>query len=369
MSIEVACLAAGIIPGHFLRHNKKAVRLTGFLTSLSVHILLFFLGASLGADAALFPQLGQLGLQAGLLGLLCSLGGATALALGGRFFYRGAGLSASGAKREGAGHPDTLHPDALHPDTLHPDALHPDALHPDAPHSGAARQAHSAGQKPASPKSPGKSAGEKGGMLRAMAGSARILAFFAAGLALGRLNALPALFTHPEAALWMLRLMMLGVGLGLGFDLKAFGVVRELGFMVLLVPLLVVAGTALGAVATACLLPGLPAEDALCAGAGFGYYSLSSMLLTQLGNAALGSMALLSNITRELFSLVSAPVLARLLGPLAPVGSAGATSMDTCLPVIVRFCGERSGILAVFSGICLTLSPPFVIPLLYNLTH
>ncbi len=316
MSIEVACLAAGILPGYLSRKKPAVVSYAGLLTTVSIHILLFFLGASLGADSVLFPKLVSLGGNAIILGLCCALGGAVALRLGGRFFMPGRSENDGMKKTEGRA------------------------------------------QEQAS--------GNHGSLLKTLAGSLRILACFALGLTLGRLDWLPGFAADPNAALWMLRLMMLGVGMSLGFDLKAFGVVRELGPKVLLVPLLVTMGTFAGALAAALMLPELKSGEAICAGAGFGYYSLSSLILTQIGNPALGSVALLSNIARELFSLVATPLLARFLGPLAPTGAAGATSMDTCLPVIVRFCGERNGIIAVFNGICLTLAPPFLIPLLYN---
>ena len=64
--------------------------------------------------------------------------------------------------------------------------------------------------------------------------------------------------------------------------------------------------------------------------------SLSSVLISQycepsLGAqvaAELGTIALLTNIFRELFTLTAAPLLCKYFSPFAPIASAGATAMD-----------------------------------------
>ena len=41
--------------------------------------------------------------------------------------------------------------------------------------------------------------------------------------------------------------------------------------------------------------------------------------------------------------------------------------MDTCLPVIAQVSGERCAVLALFSGMSLTLLVPVIVPLLMAL--
>ena len=82
-------------------------------------------------------------------------------------------------------------------------------------------------------------------------------------------------------------------------------------------------------------------RDVMAVAAGFGYYSLSSMLINQLADVSLGSMALISNMVRELVTLLFAPLFARVFGGLGPLSAAGAAS-DTCLPAIIRTSGERT---------------------------
>ena len=69
----------------------------------------------------------------------------------------------------------------------------------------------------------------------------------------------------------------------------------------------------------------------------------------------------------QALALLLPPLLVRLTGRLGPVLAGGAAAMDTCLPVIAQVSGERCAVLAVFSGMCLTLFVPIIVPLLMAL--
>ena len=191
-----------------------------------------------------------------------------------------------------------------------------------------------------------------------------ILAVFVLGLVLGRAGLLAG--AASERALDLaLCLMLFLAGMGMGFDVRAFLVVRQLGLRALLLPLTIIAGSGLGGLCAWLALPllgmGLELAEVLGVGAGFGYYSLSSVLIGQLHSQALGSVALIANISRELLTLLAAPLLVRFLGGLAPVATGGAASMDTCLPVIARCAGEQYAIMGVLSGTALTLAVPLLV--------
>ena len=116
------------------------------------------------------------------------------------------------------------------------------------------------------------------------------------------------------------------------------------------------------------LLRDLRLMDCLAVGSGFGYYSLSSVLITNLKGgaadaAALATVALLANIMRELVALFGIPLFARLGGRLAPISVAGINSMDVCLPMIVRSSGSELIPLAVLHGLALELSVPLLVGL------
>lgn len=165
-----------------------------------------------------------------------------------------------------------------------------------------------------------------------------------------------------------LYILLFFVGLVVGGDSKAWALVKKAHWRLGLVPLGVAGGTLAAAALLAVAWPALPLDRALYVSAGFGYYSLSSILLTELtGNQELGVVALLSNIVRELITLLLAPVIVRLFGSLALIGAGGATALDTTLPVITRCSGQRYALVAVFSGFVLTALVPLLIPFLHYL--
>lgn len=167
-----------------------------------------------------------------------------------------------------------------------------------------------------------------------------VLFFFSFGVLGGRLDLLPAdwLGLVHEASNLAVYAMLAAVGMSLGFDSRAWRILRDLKGWVVLVPLMIIVGTFLGGVAAWTMLD-MSFRDVMAVAAGFGYYSLSSMLINQLADVSLGSMALISNMVRELVTLLFAPLFARVFGGLGPLSAAGAAS-DTCLPAIIRTSGE-----------------------------
>ncbi len=295
--IIAGLLVAGMAPGHALRGRPVFLRGADHVASLAVFALLFVLGAGLGHNEELFTRLPILGGTALCISLCSCLGSILFLRPLQRIFDPAA---RSRPESKAAGGPSPLW------------------------------------------------------------GTLRILACFTAGMGLARAGLLPGFLFQSGLVVYALWLLVFCVGIGLGAELKAFAVVREMHVKILAVPLLIVLGTAAGSLAAAFLL-GMGARDALAVGCGFGYYSLSSLLIENMGNPSLAAVALLANICRELLGILGAPVAVRLCGSLAPVAAAGATAMDTGLPVIARFAGERAAIAAVFSGMSLTVLVPFLV--------
>lgn len=188
-----------------------------------------------------------------------------------------------------------------------------------------------------------------------------VLLFFGAGVLAGVLGDFPAAFVGivHEASNYAVYAMLAAVGMTLGFDVRAWRILRDLKGWVALVPLMIAVGTFLGGTAAWAVLD-MSFRDVMAVSAGFGYYSLSSMLINQLADVSLGSMALIANMVRELVTLLFAPLIARIFGGLGPLSAAGAAS-DTCLPAIIRTSGERNTILGIFSGMVLTVAVPFFV--------
>lgn len=194
-----------------------------------------------------------------------------------------------------------------------------------------------------------------------MKNSLIILAFFALGVILGVTGKLPDLMIQTDFSMYALYLLMFLVGIGIGADKNSWSVIRTMKVRIFLVPLGIIFGTFAGTALASLFLPDLKLKEVMAVGAGFGYYSLSSLFITQLSGETLGVIALLSNIMREITTLLATPVLVIFFGKLAGIASGGATSMDTTLPVITRYSGKEWGIISVFSGIVLTLLVPFLV--------
>lgn len=192
-------------------------------------------------------------------------------------------------------------------------------------------------------------------------GSLIIIGFFATGVIIGILRLLPFDVGESGLSFYALYCLMVSVGISIGSDplmLKRF---RSLNPLLVFLPLLTIIGTLLGTLLVAVCMDNRPLTDYLAVGSGFGYYSLSSILISELRGAELGTVALLANISRELITMLGAPLLHKWFGPLAPISSGGATSMDSTLPIITRTCGSRFTVVTIFHGVLVDFSVPFLV--------
>lgn len=199
-----------------------------------------------------------------------------------------------------------------------------------------------------------------------MRSSLIIFAFFLGGLLLARWAAMPTWLTASHAAMYVLYALLFLVGVGVGGSRAALAALRRINWKIIAVPVVVGLGTLLGTGLVSQLLPGITLREGVAVGAGFGYYSLSSVIISQLHSETLGVVALLANVIREMTTLLFTPLLARYLGKLAPIAAGGATAMDTTLPVIIRFIGREYAVVALFSGLALTVLVPFLLLLLLS---
>lgn len=196
-----------------------------------------------------------------------------------------------------------------------------------------------------------------------MKGSLIIIAFFALGMLCGLGDVFPFDLTQTDISFYTLCALMFCVGVGIGNDPQTLRNFRSLSPRLLLLPVGTILGTLAGAAAVSLLLTHRTTGDCLAVGTGFGYYSLSSIFITEYKGAALGTVALLANIIREMLTLLLAPLLARWFGPLAPIAAGGATTMDTTLPVITQASGQRFVIVSLYHGFLVDFSVPFLVTL------
>ena len=134
--------------------------------------------------------------------------------------------------------------------------------------------------------------------------------------------------------------------------------------------LLIPVATALGTLASGfALMPlfHLRVGAALSLQAGFGWYSLSGLLISGLGDPGLGSASFLSNMARESLAFVLIPFLGRSRWPWLAIGTGGATAMDVTLPLVEQCAGPGWVPASFTSGAVLSILVPILVPALFGL--
>ncbi|MFN2408821.1 MAG: lysine exporter LysO family protein [Halomonas sp.] len=102
-------------------------------------------------------------------------------------------------------------------------------------------------------------------------------------------------------------------------------------------------------------------NEGLAMAAGFGWYSLSAILIGDQLGPLMGGVAFFNDLTRELLAFILIPLVIHRHTALA-IGYGGATSMDFTLPVIQQHGGVACVPIAVVSGFILSLlSPPLIL--------
>lgn len=178
-----------------------------------------------------------------------------------------------------------------------------------------------------------------------------------------------------NVSMMILYALMFQVGLSVGCSPNLKAILRNFKPKMLLLPLATISGTLLFSAVIGFVLTQWGTTNCMAIGSGMGYYSLSSILITQLKAptlgqqiaAELGTIALLANIWREMIALTCAPLVRKLFGPLATVTAAGVTSVDVCLPAIARTCGKEMVPIALFHGMMIDMSVPLLVPFLCEL--
>lgn len=194
-----------------------------------------------------------------------------------------------------------------------------------------------------------------------MKGSIIITAFFIAGIVCAQTGLLPLGIIDGDWSFYALCLLMFCVGMSVGNDSDMMRQFCGIDPLLLMLPLVTIAGTLAGTFAVSLFMPHRQLTDCLAIGSGFGYYSLSSIFITQYRGAELGTIALLANIIRELVTLLLAPLLAARFGKLAPISVGGATTMDTTLPIITHVSGQSLVIVSIYHGFVVDFTVPFLV--------
>lgn len=151
-----------------------------------------------------------------------------------------------------------------------------------------------------------------------MKGSLVIILFLLGGALCGYVEVFPQEIVDQGWSAYALGALMFGVGLSIGHNpilLRSFRQIRPILFFL---PLATIMGTLCASAFVSLFLPHSSMAQSLAIGSGFGYYSLSSIFITEYRGAETGTIALLSNIIKRGYCTVGGTrfgALFRALGP------------------------------------------------------
>lgn len=172
---------------------------------------------------------------------------------------------------------------------------------------------------------------------------------------------------NPDWISVLLRLMMVIVGILLiGHDIRFKQLLTSP--LLLFIPLCTIAGS-LGAGLVLALFSSYTPGEAMAITSVLGWYSLSGVMITDLGLPLVGTVALLSNLMRETLAFFLIPLLSRFGQKMLPqaLTSAAATTMDVTLPLMSIHFGPGTAGISIYNGVITSLAVPLLIPLVLRI--
>lgn len=157
--------------------------------------------------------------------------------------------------------------------------------------------------------------------------------------------------------------LLLFVGIDFGLSGTITQNLKKAGFSVLVFPVAIVLGTFIAAFLCGLVLP-ISQKEALAIGAGFGWYTLAPIVITEQGYAIAGAIAFMHNVMRELGGIVLIPIVAQKIGYLEAIALPGVAAMDICVPIVERACGEKIVIYSFLVGLLQSALVPVLVPLI-----
>lgn len=156
-------------------------------------------------------------------------------------------------------------------------------------------------------------------------------------------------------------LLLFFVGIDIGKNKNVFQDIKRTGALFFIVPIGVAVGSLIGAIAMGYLL-GYPLNESGAIGSGLGWYTLSSIIIAPY-SSELSVLAFLTNVMREVFAIAIIPIIASRIGFIEAIAPAGATAMDTTLPIISRNTSSETAILSFSTGLILSTLVPILVPM------
>ncbi len=161
-------------------------------------------------------------------------------------------------------------------------------------------------------------------------------------------------FNHLTTILLYILLIFVGTDM---VDINILNIIKTK--KIVIYPILVICGSMLGGVVGSFILN----ENlflSLALSSGFGWFTLSSVLVAQSVDSVYGSIALMTDLFRELIAISLLYIYGNRY-PKESICIAGATALDSTLPIIKTTCTNDIIPIALFTGFTLTIVTPVMI--------
>jgi len=144
-----------------------------------------------------------------------------------------------------------------------------------------------------------------------------------------------------------------------GIDLSKEKIEKRFVKDIALIIVSTVGGTLLFAYILSFFIP-LNTLETLMAASGFGWYSLSAVIISSSYSAYVGSISFFANVLRELFAIIITP-FAMKKSKYGTISVAGATSMDTLLGVITMYSDRETALISFGHGFIISIFVPIIV--------
>ena len=187
-----------------------------------------------------------------------------------------------------------------------------------------------------------------------------MIAALAVGILFGNLS---GFVVHSDVITGILMVLVFLVGVDIGREENILSKIKVNIKHIIGQSVLTIIGTFLFAWFVSFFLP-YSMKETIGASAGFGWYSLSGIMISQLYSPLLGTVSFLSNVFRELLSIILLPFLAK-INQRAAISTAGATAMDVMLGLISKSTSRKNTLIAFGQGVILSLLVPLIISFIF----
>lgn len=159
-------------------------------------------------------------------------------------------------------------------------------------------------------------------------------------------------------------MMVFVIGYGMGLSGTIVEELKGIGARVFAIPAAVIVGTTIVAIIVGFVLPQINVRESLAISYGFGWYTYAPVAIANAGHEIAGAISFLHNVIRELGGLVLIPLLAKRVGYIEVTSLPGIAAMDICLPIIQRATREEIIAYAFAVGLIEEVATTVLVPII-----